>query len=240
LTMLFVLVRYRPEEDQGPSEGTLALQRRVLGRLSRDEWSALVILGLLLAGFSTQALHGVDPAWIAVAAVAALFLSGTLDDSTFKHGVNVSFLLYLGLVFGFGAIFDHVELNRWLSESFAGLAELSRGSPTLFVMAVAALAVVFGLLLRPGPIALLLALALFQTAAAVGVDPWVVAITVILASNLWLYPQQHILYLTAYHATEGRAFTHAQARPLAIAYAAFVFLAILISIPYWRWIGLIR
>ncbi|MBA2448329.1 MAG: anion permease [Chloroflexi bacterium] len=239
LTMLFVLARYRPERDEAPPEGTLALQRRVLGPLSRDEWSALLIVGLILIGFSTQSLHGIDPAWLAVAAVAALFLTGTLDDSTFKHGVNLSFLLYVGVVFGFGAIFAHVELDRWLSQNLGVLAQLSGGSPTLFVLAVAGIAALLGLLLRPGPIALLLALALFQTAATVGVDPWVVAITVILATNLWLYPQQNVLYLTAYYATEERAFTHAQARPLAIAYAAFVFLAILISIPYWRWIGLI-
>ena len=239
LTMLFVLARYRPEGDEAPPEGTLALQRRVLGPLSRDEWSALLIVGFVLVGFSTQSLHGIDPAWLAVVAVAALFLTGTLDDSTFKHGVNLSFLLYVGVVFGFGAIFAHVELDRWLSQNLEVLAQLSGGSPTLFVMAVAAIAALLGLLLRPGPIALLLALALFQTAATVGVDPWVVAITVILATNLWLYPQQNVLYLTAYYATEERAFTHAQARPLAIAYTAFVFLAILISIPYWRWIGLI-
>jgi hypothetical protein len=49
-----------------------------------------------------------------------------------------------------------------------------------------------------------------------------------------------VLYLTAYHGTAERAFTHSQARPLALAYAAFVFVALLLSIPYWRLIGLIQ
>ena len=40
-------------------------------------------------------------------------------------------------------------------------------------------------------------------------------------------------------ATGERGFSHAQARPLAIAYAAFVFVAIALSVPYWRWLGLI-
>ena len=34
-------------------------------------------------------------------------------------------------------------------------------------------------------------------------------------------------------------FTHDQARPLAFAYALFVLVAVVASIPYWRWLGLI-
>ena len=240
LTMLFLLWRYRPAGADDLPVQTLALQQRVLGRLSRDEWSTLAVLGLLLVGFSTQAFHGLDPAWIAVAAVAVLFLLGALDDDAVKQGVNVSFLLYVGVILGFGQIFTHVELDRWLSQNATGLADLTRGSPFFFVLAVALAAALLGILLRPGPIGLLLALALFPTAGELGVNPWVVAITVLIAMNLWLYPQQNLLYLMAYYGTGERGFSHQQARPLAIAYTLFVVVAILASIPYWRWIGLIE
>ena len=240
LTMLFLVARYRPEGTDDVPEETLALQRRVLGRLSRDEWSALVIVGFLLIAFSTQSLHGIDPAWLSVAAVAALFVTRALDDPSVQNGVNLSFLLYIGVLLGFGQIFAHVQLERWLGQSLAELASITGGSATAFVMAVAFISAILALVLRPGPIAVLLALVLFPTAAAVGVDPWVVAMTVLLATNLWLYPQQHVLYLSAYHATGERAFSHAQARPLAFAYTVAVFIAILLSIPYWRWLGLIH
>ena len=237
--MAFLLTRYRPEgADRLPAE-TLALQRRMLGQLSRHEWTALLILALLLLGFSTQSWHGIDAAWIAVGVVAVLFVLGTLDEPSFTSGVNVSFLLYLGVILGFSDIFAHVQLDRWLAQTFAGLADLTGGNATVFVLAVAVIAAIAGLLLRPGPIAVLLALALAEPAAAVGVSLWVVAFTALLATNLWLYPQQNVLYLTAYHGTAERGFSHAQARPLAIAYTASVFIAILLSIPYWRWLGLI-
>lgn len=239
LTMAFLLWRYRPDDEQDVPFDTLALQRRVLGPLTRDEKVALGVLVMLLAGFSTQAIHHLDPAWIAVAALAGLFLLGSLDDGTFKHGVNLSFLIYVGVIMGFGQVFAHVQLDQWLGASFSGLAGLTGGSPVFFVLVVAALSVMLSLILRPGPISLLLVLALSPTAAAIGVSPWVVAVTTLLATNLWLYPQQNVLYLTAYHGTGEQAFTHAQARPLAFAYTAFVFVALLASIPYWRLIGLI-
>jgi di/tricarboxylate transporter len=239
LTMAFVLVRYRPEQSSERPDATLALQGRVLGAMTRDEWSVLTILGVLLVGFSTQELHGVGPPWLAIAAVAALFLLGTLDEASLRTGVNLGFLLYVGVILSFGGVFAHVGLDAWLVERLSGLSGVIGGSPVVCLLIVAGLAALVGIALRPNPIVLLMAVALVPAAAAAGVDPWLVLFTAMLANNLWLYPQQSVLYQAAYIATGERAFSHEQVRPLAIAYAAFVVVALLASIPYWRWLGLI-
>jgi TRAP-type C4-dicarboxylate transport system permease large subunit len=201
---------------------------------------ALGVLVLLVAGFATQSLHGVNPAWVAVAAAALLFLAGALDDLAFKQGMNLSFLLYVGVIMGFGEIFAHVQLDQWLAANVAGVTELARGSQTLFILLVAAVTMILTVSLRSGPVSILVALALFGPASSLGIDPWVVAMTVLLSMNLWVYPQQNMLYLTAYHATGERGFTHAQARPLALLYPVFVLLSIIASIPYWRLLGLLQ
>jgi di/tricarboxylate transporter len=240
LTLAFILFRYRPEREEGPPEETIALQRRVLGTLSRDEWSVLGVLALLLLGFSTQALHGIDPAWIAVAAVVALFATGTLDDKGFREGVNMSFMAYVGVIIGFGTILAHVQLDQWLGGMLGALTSLTGGNAYLFVGGVGLVGILLALLLRPGPVGVLLSLALFGPAQAVGVDPWIVALATMLSTNIWVYPQQNMLYLTAFYATGERAFSHAQARPLALLYPLFTLIALVASVPYWRWLGLIR
>ncbi|MCE3277424.1 MAG: crp 3, partial [Propionibacteriaceae bacterium] len=239
LTMGFVLMRYRPEGPDDLPEATLALQGRVLGPLSRDEWSVIFILGLLLAGFSTQSLHGIAPAWLAVAAVAVLFLVRALDDAALRDGVNIGFLLYVGVILSFAGIFAHVGLDDWLVQSLTALGGVIAGRPLVCLLLVAGMAAVLSITLRPSLIALLLAAALIPTAASAGVHPWIVMFTAMLANNLWLYPQQNVLYQAAYFATGERSFSHEQARPLAIAYPAFVLIALLASIPYWQWLGLI-
>jgi CRP-like cAMP-binding protein/di/tricarboxylate transporter len=239
LTIGFVLTRYRQDRPDDLPEATLALQGRVLGPISRNEWSVLIILGLLLAGFSTQALHGIAPAWLAVAAVAVLFLVGALDDAALRDGVNVGFLLYVGVILSFAGVFAHVGLDAWLVQSLTGLGGVIAGRPIVCLLLVAGLAAVLGITLRPSPIVLLIAAALVPAAASAGVHPWVVMFTAMLANNLWLYPQQNVLYQAAYFATGERSFSHEQARPLAFAYAAFVVIALLASIPYWHWLGLI-
>jgi TRAP-type C4-dicarboxylate transport system permease large subunit len=211
----------------------------VLGRLSRDEWSVIAILGLLLVGFSTQALHGIGPAWLAVAAVGLLYLLGAIDDAALRDGVNLGLLLYVGVILGFAAVFAHVGLDAWLVQRLTGLTGLIGGSAVVCLLIVMALVAILAITLRPNPIALLLAVALFPAAGSAGVHPWVVIFAAMLANNLWLYPQQNVLYQAAYFATGERSFSHEQARPLAFAYVAFVFVATLASIPFWKWLGLI-
>jgi hypothetical protein len=140
-----------------------------------------------------------------------------LDDISLRAGTNLSFLLFVGVVLGFGRIFAHVQLDQWRRQLSQGLVGQAHGSATLFVLIVAVLAALTGLLLGPGPIAVLLALAVARPDAAFGVSVRVVALTAILANHLWIYPEQSVLYLTAFHARRKRAFSHAQARPLAFA-----------------------
>src|SRR5687767_7386391 len=172
--------------------------------------------------------------------MATLFVARVLDDASFKQGMNLSFLLYVGVILGFGDIFAHVRLDQWLSGALAGVPGLARGSQTLFVLLVAVVTMVLTVALRSGPVSILVALALFGPASSLGIDPWVVAMTVLLSMNLWVYPQQNMLYQTAYLASGERGFSHAQARPLALLYPVFVLLSIVISIPYWRLLGLLQ
>jgi DASS family divalent anion:Na+ symporter len=239
LTLGFIVWRYRPEEPEGVPVGTIALQRRVLGRLTRDEWLALGAVVVLLVGLSTQSLHHVDPAWIAIAVLAFLLLAGVLTDDGFQHGLNLGFLVYLGVILGFGQVFTQVQLDQWLSQRLSGLAGLAGGSQVVFIVVIGLVAALCGIVFRPGPIGVVLSLALFQTASGLGVHPWVVAFTVLLAMQLFVYPTQNTTYLTAYEGTAQQGFSHAQARPLAILYPVAVFIDLVVSIPVWHWLGLL-
>jgi di/tricarboxylate transporter len=238
LSLSFIAVCFRGEGRQVSAE-TLQLQRQVLGRPSRDEIVVSAAMLVLVVGFVTQPLHGVNAAWLAVATVLVLAAVGILNDVIVRSGVNWGLLLYLGIVLGFGQVFAWVGLDIWLAAHMSRVADIVRGDAWLFLTIVLGVGTVAGLVLRAGPGSAVLCLVVFPVAPLVGVSKWVVALTVLMATNLWLYPQQSVYYLIAYYASHGRGFTHAQARPLAFAYAVFVWISVLASIPYWRWLGLI-
>ena len=46
-------------------------------------------------------------------------------------------------------------------------------------------------------------------------------------------------YLVAYTSSEGRLFSHSQARLAGFGYAIVVLLSLALSVPYWHWLGLL-
>jgi hypothetical protein len=55
-----------------------------------------------------------------------------------------------------------------------------------------------------------------------------------------LIPYQNSVYLNLLEATEGKVFDHHQSRRAAFAHIIAVQVAIAISVPWWRFLGLVR
>jgi solute carrier family 13 (sodium-dependent dicarboxylate transporter), member 2/3/5 len=216
------------------------VQRAVLGRVSGGEWLALAVLLLLLVGFTTQPIHGVEPAWLGLFGVAAMIAGRLVDTDALRREVNWPLLLYFGVALSLGEVFRAVELDAWLAGALVPLLDAAGLQPGLLLIAIALLALIASLALGMLPAILLLVFALLPISAQLGMSPWVVGLTVIVAANQWLYPQENIVYLSLYAASEERAFSHAQARPAAIAFAALTILGLAVSVPFWHSLGLLR
>jgi divalent anion:Na+ symporter, DASS family len=235
----FILWRYRPREA-GATRGTnaLALQRALLGPPSRHERIAMVMTAFILVGFSTQPLHHVDPAWIGVLALAVLAGTGVLAANGLST-INWSFALLSGILTSMSDVFADTQLDQWL----AGIATLAVGglatNPVAFIAALTVLCFAVTLVMRWQAAAPLLTISLAPVAISSGIDPWVIGLVALMACNGFFLPYQSTTYLALYHGTNGRLFTHRQARPMAAAYALATLLALCASVPLWRVMGLI-
>ncbi|HXI18118.1 MAG TPA: hypothetical protein VNM48_17270 [Chloroflexota bacterium] len=112
-------------------------------------------------------------------------------------------------------------------------------NPLLFVLAVAALCLVVRILLPQDQALLLLALALVPAAPVIGVNPWVIIITLLATFSTWFFPSQTVGYLVAYDASEERLFTHGQARRVCFGFTVVLLLSLALTVPYWKLIGLV-
>ena len=86
----------------------------------------------------------------------------------------------------------------------------------------------------------LLSLSLASWAQEIGIHPGVLLVVMLMAVEFWFLPHQSSSYQIAYYSTDEKAFSHSQARKLMIAKLFVSLIAIAISVPYWRIIGLIR
>ena len=232
---------YRPrgrDAETAPKSGALALQRALLGPPSRQERVSLAVAVALLLGFMTQPLHGAHPAWVAVLALAVLAATRVVSADTLR-AVNWSFALLFGMLAGIAEVFSSTGVDRWLA-GFVALAvgDLS-GAPVLFVAVLTLLCFVVSLFLRWQAAAPLITIAIGPVAAEAGISALVVGLVALIACNGFFLPYQSTTYLALYHGTGGRLFSHAQARPIAVAYGIVTLLALCLSVPAWRAMGLL-
>jgi DASS family divalent anion:Na+ symporter len=234
------LYRPRPGErpPAAPRSSVLAMQRALLGRPSRGERVCLATVAGLLLGLATQPLHGIDPAWLAVVALAALGAGGLVTADTLR-GVNWSFALFFGMLAGLSGVLALTGVDRWLAGLVGALTGGLTEAPVTLVAGLAVLGFLLSLILRWQAAAPILTIAASPVAQAAGVSPLVVAVVATIACNGFIVPYQSTTYLALYHGTGGRLFDHRFARPAAVAYGVASLLALCASVPAWRWMGLL-
>lgn len=239
LLAAFILWRYRPRGQSGNKPAnSLALQRALLGPPSRHELIAIGTTIFLLVGFSTQPLHHVDPAWVGVVALAVLAGTGVLSAGGLG-AVNWSFALLSGVLTSMSDVFSDTQLDRWLAGIATQLVGGLTNTPVLFVAALTVMCFALSLVMRWQAAAPLLTISLAPVGVGAGIDPWVIGMIALMACNGFVLPYQSTTYLALYHGTNGRLFSHGQARPMAIAYGLATLVALCASVPLWQGLGLI-
>lgn len=241
--MAAVFWLYRPRGEALPAasatrRSAVELQREMLGPLSRRERTVMWVTLGTLAGFVTQPLHRVDPAWVGVAAMVCLVAAGAFNADDLR-GMNWSFALFFGILPSMAEVMTYVRLDTWLggliSSAIGGLTD----NRVLFLAVLTLLGFAISFILRWQAAAPLLTVAMTPVAIGAGMDPWVVGMVALIACNGFFLPYMSTTYLAMYHGTGGRLFTHEQARPMAFAQAIATLLAVCGSVPFWAAMGLL-
>jgi len=238
-TFLAIMWLFRPELPTGITRETVTAQLDTLGPLSRLERTTLAVVAAVLMAFVTQGWHHLDPAWAAMAGLTYLVAAQIIDREAFKRSIDWNFLMLYGGLIGVAEILDHTGLTKIVSDGLAAAFRVLLPYPAIFLLGVALMTVLIRVAMPMVAASLLMAVTLYPLAVSAGISPFLITLTVQVASNPWFLAHQNTFYQTALAGTNGRAFTHEQVRPLAYMHAAVSVLSILAGIPLWRWLGLL-
>jgi branched-chain amino acid transport system substrate-binding protein len=234
------LLLYRPKRQRNAGPQVVQAQLQALGSMDRNEMITLLVVCASLLGFLTQSWHQINSAWVALASFFLLFSWGVLNDKAVRAEIDWNFLLSFGALVGYGGLISSSGLGSMAAKYLGPLMAGFVGSPYL-LLPVISLAM-FGLrFVLPLPAAqLVLLLSVLPVIHSTGIDPFVVCLTVLISGNPWFTRYQNSIYVGLMEATEGRLFDHHQTRKAAIAHVLASLAAIIGSIPWWQWLGLIR
>jgi anion transporter len=236
-----ILWHYRPRSSEGrpPSDRakSVALQHAVLGPMSRDEKIALCVVIAMLVGFITQSLHHLEAGWIAAIAVSALSAFRVVGIKTLQ-AVNWNFALLFGILTSQANVFEHTGVNRWVAERVAADMVALSSSRVEFVVVLALFCIVIRLILPSHVAPPLVTIAFAPVAGVAGIDPFIVGLISVVACHCFFLPYQSPYYLAFEAATGHALFTRAQLLPTTLAFAVWVLIAVVLSVPIWHMMGL--
>jgi anion transporter len=239
IILICTIFLYRPESQPKISYTMVQTQLSILGPLSYKEWISLGVLFFTVTGWLTAPYHGIDGAWIAIIAFAILVNTGIVDWNMLRKGVDWELLIHMGVTLSIPTLLKQAKIDQWLVDVMSPLILPFMDSPAWFFLIIALLTYVLKLMFTSFLAVVTLCVALLPLSIDVGMSPWIIAMVVLIASEVWFFPFQVDWHMLAYSTTDGKGFSYPRMLWINPIYALAYIIALIAAIPYWRYLGLI-
>lgn len=218
----------------------LKQELKELGPLCLDEWASILSVLVLIVGIITSSWHQIPIAWLCFAILFILMTSGIFTKADFKNNINWPFLFYLGSIIGIMSCIQVIGLSEWILAYLSWIAKVAEYNYLLFIVLIYAIGwlscILFGTAAAPA----LLFTILLPIAQDAALNVWVIAFTLLMSTESWLFPYQSSYFICFEEAIEEkRVFRLASILKTNAFFIFMRLLAILASIPFWNYIKLL-
>lgn len=218
----------------------IRIQYEMLGPLSLHEWAALGGIVFFLLGIVTSSLHKIQLPWIGLMVLYAILSLEFLSKKDFQTNIDWTFLMYLGTLVGIVKTMSYIGLDQIIGNQILWLGEYMKTDFPIFVLLLSIIIFVLRLFVPNNSAVAILASVLFPVAEVSGLNIWVVAFIILMMSDGWIFPYQCSYYIQFDELLgEDKIYNIKQFLIYNLVTNAFRLAAIYISIPYWRYIGLL-
>ena len=232
---------YKPAQIAGLSKNVVSAELARLGPMRRDEKITAIVLIVTLLLWMTESLHKIDSGEVAVLSICVLLALNVLNRDDFRKGIDWAAIIYVGCILNIGAVFAALNINLWLGHALQPIVASFLSNGYLFVIALALAVLVCRLIIISMlATAVIFTIVLSPLVITHGMHPWIIAFVSFAASNIWFFFFQNSFYLLSFYAVGGEMVEHRQMIKLSIAYAVIAMVGFLVSVPYWRMLGLMH
>lgn len=231
---------YQPESQSQVSYKMVQTQLEILGPLSNHQWITLVVLCATVAGWLTGSMHKIDGAWVALLALCVLINTGVLGWGLLKKNIDWEMLIYMGVTLSIPTLLAEAQIDHWLVGLLAPLVVPFGATPALAFIVIALITYVIKMVFTSFLTVVTLVIALVPLAGDLHINPWVMIMIVLVASEVWFFQFQVDWHTLAFATTDGKGFSYPLMSRIHVFYAFAYIVALIAAIPYWRFLGLIR
>jgi anion transporter len=212
-------------------------EQAALGKMRAAEKITLVWVLVALCLWSTDFIHHIDPAWVALLVVGGLALpviGGVLTSDDLTQKIDWSIVVFITGALAIGTVGESTGLSSW----FVSLLP-AQPPDTLFGFALLVGSVTLGLHMILGSALATMSIItppMIQYAAVVGLNPLAAALLVYSAVAFhYVFPFQHVVILLG--SGEAGSYTSREVIRFGIPLTAVVFLTLVVEVVWWTAIG---
>jgi anion transporter len=240
IVLASTMLLYRPESKAQVSYKMVQNQLEVLGSLSQKEWITLGVLCFTVVGWLTISYHRIDGAWIALIALCVLINTGVLGWGMLKKGIDWELLIYMGATLSIPILLTQAKIDEWLVGLASPVILPLLDHPALSFIAIALIAYAVKLIFTSFLTVVTLTVALLPLSVDMGISPWIMAMIILVGSEVWFFTFQVDWHTLAYSTSEGKGFSYPVMYRINPVYALAYIVALIAAIPYWRYLGLMN
>lgn len=233
-------LKFRNKDELTVNRAAIRRELHLMGRLSGNEWAAILSIAALMISLIFSPWHQIPSAWISIGIFFILLTSGVLNKHDFKNGINWPFLFYLGAIIGIMRCVQEIGIDNWIVNYLSWLSDIASRQSILFIVLIYIISWIGGLVLGTMAAPALLFTLLMPVAQQAIMSSWLVAFIILMATEAWVFPYQssYFLYFEEW-VQENNHYDLRSILSLNAWFSLLRLLAILMSIPFWRKIGIL-
>jgi L-tartrate/succinate antiporter len=245
VTILYVVLAYlfaRPKEAIGISADMFKDEYKKLGPMLRNELITLIILVGTLVMFATENMHGIPTPATALGTLFLLIMFGIIEGHEISQGINWDVVVFFGVAVALPTIFKIAKISEWFAPIVSGPILGLAGSPMIFMLVITIGLMIIRFVDVPWGFTTcaLTVVLLIPLLNDFGYHPLVVTMAYLAAINFFLLGYQQPWIPLAEGMIQGRGWAPSHIALFGCIYVASVIIALFVSVPYWRYIGVIH
>ncbi len=188
-TLLFVLIAVqwlfplRLEDRERIENAKPPVALKISKPFSRAEWIVVITLSFTVIGWLTMPIHGFDEAWVALAGLLVLHVTGVLNKEIFIRKLDWGLILFFAIVTSMAEVTSHLKLDRWLIAQIEPTLSYYALGPLVFLAVIVVLVNIARLFVRKSAAVTFFIITMVPVAETVGVHPGALLLTVVMASE---------------------------------------------------------
>lgn len=241
LMMILHLLLFRQTGPVRIDRSALMLEQQKRASMTRSEITTLIWVVIALLLWSTDSLHGIDPAWVALLVVVGLSLpkiGDVLDAKDLSAGINWPILFFVVGAMAIGTVGKSTGLADWLAATL--MPAIPPTNPYVFAALVSGATMMIHMVLGSALACMsIVAPPMVHYALSAGWSPLFPALLVYTAVAIhYIFPFQQVIILLGQGETGGYSTRQVLKYGLPLTLVALIVL-IPIEVTWWMMLGLV-